>query len=252
MDVFYSGCTDIGRQRPLNEDSFFCGGLAGPETRFNPAVLLAVADGIGGHAAGAVASALAVDTLKAEVAERLVAGAAPADGEAILQEASLRANREILQKAAAEAGLAGMGTTLVAALVFGETASVSNVGDSRLYLARDGTLDQITRDHSWAAEQLRKAGLSETEAIRSPFRNMVTRSIGCAASVSVDTFRVALRPGDRLLLCSDGLHGCVKDKEILRILHKHESPEAACAALLAAADKAGGRDNITAVVALTR
>ncbi len=244
MRIHTAGRSDIGRKRDLNEDSFLCAEI-GP----GPAVLAAVADGIGGHSAGEVASASAVEILRADVAERLAASgsASPA---VVLGGAFLKANEAVFHQAKGTEHLNGMGTTLVALLVANGKAAAANVGDSRLYCVRDGALTQITRDHSWAAEQVRAKLMTEEDVARSPFRNMVTRSIGYAESLVVDTFELELRPGDALLLASDGLFGSIQAKDILKPFRRKKKPEDICRVLVRMAWKAGGRDNITAVVAL--
>jgi protein phosphatase len=175
-------------------------------------------------------------------------GPAALDGK-VLEDSFLRANREIYQKASRTAELGGMGTTLAAALLDGRRSVAANVGDSRIYRIRENELIQISRDHSWAAEQRRGRGLTVEDISRSPFRNMVTRSVGYTETILVDTFALDLQPGDKVLLCTDGLHGSLADPEILKIIRKLREPEETAAALVKAANKAGGRDNITAVVA---
>ncbi|MCX6559325.1 MAG: protein phosphatase 2C domain-containing protein [Candidatus Aminicenantes bacterium] len=244
MRILMAGLSDIGSRRDLNEDSWLCAELPGP------AFLLAVADGIGGHAAGEVASAAAIETLRAVTAERLTAAGAAPDLAAVLEEAFLRANESVFRQSSQTEHLNGMGTTMVAALIAGERAAAANVGDSRLYFVRDKAASQITADHSWAAEQARAGLLTEADVSRSPFRHMVTRSIGYAAALAVDTFVLDLRPGDGLLLSSDGLFGPLEAKDLLKPFRRKKHPEDICRALVRAADKAGSRDNITAVVAL--
>jgi serine/threonine protein phosphatase PrpC len=249
MKIRFSGRTDTGRKRPFNEDSFFCAGLSGPDPVPEPWVLLAVADGIGGHAAGEVASSMAVEILEKDISRQWAAGGPAALDGKVLEDSFLRANREIYQKASRTAELGGMGTTLAAALLDGRRSVAANVGDSRIYRIRKDELLQISRDHSWAAEQRRGRGLTAEDISRSPFRNMVTRSIGYTETILVDKFALDLRPGDGVLLCTDGLHGSLSDPEILKIICKIGDPEETAAALIKAANKAGGRDNITAIVA---
>jgi serine/threonine protein phosphatase PrpC len=249
MNIRFSGLSDAGRKRPFNEDRFICVELMGPAPGSEPWLLLAVADGIGGHAAGEVASAMAVEVLQKDVArQRAAAGPQAPDGK-VLEESFVRANREIFQKAAGNSQLGGMGTTLAAALLDGRGSVAANVGDSRIYRVRGDELAQISHDHSWAAEQKRGRGLTAEDIRRSPFRNMVTRSVGYTETILVDTFPIELRAGDAVLLCSDGLHGSLADAEILKIVRKHGDPGDAAKALIKAANKAGGRDNITAVLA---
>jgi serine/threonine protein phosphatase PrpC len=249
MRLLMAGLTDIGRKRELNEDSLLWAEILAGRAGSGPACLLAVADGIGGHSSGEVASATAVAAVRAAVSERLGA-AGPVPGlAAVLEEAFGKANEAVFHLASARNHMNGMGTTLVAVLVAGEKAVAANVGDSRLYLIREGALSQITVDHSWAAEQMRSRLMTEADINRSPFRNVVTRSIGGAERPAVDTFELDLRPGDRLLLASDGLYGPLQDKDILKPFRRKRKPEGICRALIRAACKAGGRDNITAVVA---
>ncbi len=249
MKIRFFGSTDTGRKRPFNEDRFLCTELSGPAPVSEPWVLLAVADGIGGHAAGEVASSMAMEILEKDVArQRTAAGSGILSGQ-VLEESFIRANREIFQKSARTAELGGMGTTLAAALTDGRRSVAANVGDSRVYRIRGNDLIQISHDHSWAAEQRRGRGLTAQDISRSPFRNMVTRSIGYTETILVDTFVLDLLPGDGVLLCTDGLHGSLTDAEILKAVRKHRDPGKASAALLKAANKAGGRDNITAVIA---
>lgn len=249
MNLQCQGRSDIGSQRKINEDRFAIADMSAsvpPAAR--PAFLLAVADGIGGHEGGEVASALAVETVHAFVSERLKAGTGPSA--AVLRDAFHRANEVVSGRSAKTEHLNGMGTTLVAVLTAGPRAAAANVGDSRCYHLREGALRQISRDHSWAAEQERLKILSPKDAAHSPFRNVVTRSIGSAERLVVDIFDLEVREGDALLLCTDGCHGALTDKDILKAFRKHDDPEDICRALVRAAAKAGSRDNITAVAAL--
>jgi serine/threonine protein phosphatase PrpC len=191
-----------------------------------------------------VASHLAVQTLRAEV--RNLNGRDPRE---CLLEVFQRANRLIFEKSVREPDLTGMGTTLAAAIAAGTRVVVANVGDSRLYLFRDGDLSQVTEDHSWAAEQRRRKLLSEHDIRQSPFRSMITRSLGYAEEVIVDTFAVEAEEDDVLLFCTDGLYGLVPVKRIARILKKSRDPKAACQALIETAKKEGGDDNVTVVIA---
>jgi len=239
------GLSDAGCVREVNEDNFLCLDLS-VGTAGLPAVsfLLAVADGIGGHAGGSVASALAVETLRREVRK-----ASEIDPKSGLTGAFQQANRTIFERALQEPVLKGMGTTLVAAIVAKTKIMAANVGDSRSYLYRDGDLTQLTEDHSWAAEQRRRNLLSEKDIRQSPFRSMITRSLGYSEEVMVDTFTVEAEEDDVLLFCTDGLYGLVPGKRIVKILKKHPEPKASCFALIEAAKDAGGEDNITVVIA---
>jgi protein phosphatase len=253
MRIEFFGHSYIGKKREFNEDSFLCadfsGNHAGPP---QPLYLFAVADGIGGHAGGEVASRLAIRTLNDNLAQRLGQGGPGLDLKNILEDSFHQANRKIFREGAEAERLAGMGTTLVAALITAKLATVANVGDSRLYLIRGNTPVQISQDHSWAAEQVRRKLLSEKEVGRSPFRNLVTRSLGYGPEIDVDSFRVPLLDGDWLLLCTDGLYGPLPERVLVKFFKKAGRPEDACRALIKAADKKGSQDNITAVVVSVR
>jgi serine/threonine protein phosphatase PrpC len=218
--------TDVGRVREGNEDSFMV---------HEP--LFAVADGMGGHQGGEVASKLALDRLRKAT-----------DGEIALVEAVQDANKTVFEKAAQDPGLAGMGTTLTAFLAEGETLRMAHVGDSRAYLLRDEDLQRITKDHTVVERLVEEGRLTPMEAEIHPQRSILTRAIGVEGDVQVDQASIDVRPGDRLLLCSDGLTGMVGEPEIQRILEEHGEPQAAADALVDAANEAGGQDNITAVV----
>ena len=240
------GRSDVGCVREVNEDNFLCLDLSphGPPGLLPEAFLLAVADGIGGHAGGSVASDLAVQTLRAEVQN--LDGRDPKD---CLLDVFQKANRLIFEKSVREPVLTGMGTTLSAAIVTGTRVAVANVGDSRLYLFRDGDLSRVTEDHSWAAEQRRRNFLSEHDIRHSPFRSMITRSLGYAEEVKVDAFAVEAEEDDVLLFCTDGLYGLVQGKRIAKILKKNRDPKEASRALIEAAKNGGGDDNVTVVIA---
>ncbi|MCJ7610672.1 MAG: Stp1/IreP family PP2C-type Ser/Thr phosphatase [Candidatus Aminicenantes bacterium] len=249
-DFEYFGHTDIGTKRESNEDNYLCLDLPlRPEVSGSPAVVLMVADGIGGQAGGAVASGLATEALKSFLVRRLKELTHPPDWRALLDESFHEANQKIFDKIAENINLTGMGTTLVAAVVLGGRAFVANVGDSRAYAIREDEIRQITEDHSWVAEQSRIRAMSEVEINRSPFRHMITRSLGFGPEIRMDFFEVDLEDGDFLLLCSDGLYSAVPDAEILKIFKKYDDPEKICRKLLKSANHSGGRDNITAVVA---
>ena len=229
------GATDVGRVRSNNQDQLLVADT-----------LFAVADGMGGHAAGEVASLAAIESLRAHYD-----GNRSADG---LADAVRAANRVVWERAKQGAELRGMGTTLTAvALIEGErddddVLAVVNVGDSRAYLFRDGELEQLTDDHS-VPEELRRAGrITDAEAAVHPQRNVLTRALGIEAEVEVDCFQVTPYRGDRLLLASDGLHNEVSDDDIATVLRKVRDPDEAAKRLLAMAKDHGGHDNITVVV----
>lgn len=228
--------THPGWVREINEDAYLAEALPGDD-----GWLVAVADGMGGHRAGEVASWLALRTLR----ERVVAGAALAD-------AVLAANEEVFRRQAGDPGLSGMGTTLTAAVIGrGGAVELCHVGDSRAYLLRQGYLARLTRDHSLVEEFVRSGALTEQEARRHPQRNLLTRAIGTDASVPVDETTVQLEPSDLLLLCSDGLSEALPDAMLADLLAAGGPGDvvARVDALIQAALAAGGGDNITAVLA---
>jgi PPM family protein phosphatase len=218
--------TDVGRVREGNEDSLLA-----------QQPLFAVADGMGGHQGGEVASKLALETLKKA-----------ADGQVALVQVVHQANRAVFDKAAQDPGLAGMGTTLTVFLVDGNTLRLAHVGDSRAYLLRDGQLQQITRDHTVVQRMVDEGRITAPEAQIHPQRSILTRALGVDEDVQVDQASIEPQPGDRLLLCSDGLTGMIEEDVILRILTQEPDPQAASDALVEAANQAGGQDNVTAMV----
>ncbi len=204
--------------------------------------LFAVADGMGGHAAGEVASRLAIDALFREYYT------APwRDPKANLIAAIAAANQRIFSQAATNAEMSGMGTTLVAALYLPEQWLIANVGDSRAYLFRNGRIKQVTQDHSWVAEQARSGILSAEEAAHHPLRNVITRSLGNEERVQPDIYELNARPEDILLLCSDGLSNLVSEKDMTGILKSYPLDDAA-EKLLALALERGAPDNVTLVL----
>jgi protein phosphatase len=246
------GASDAGKVRETNEDNFVCWDLGSRDPGAMPTFfLLAVADGIGGHAGGAVASGIAAEVLKEDLTAWAATRPRP-DVRAALAAVFQRVNRTIFERAAQAPELAGMGTTLTAAVVEGAAATVANVGDSRAYFVRDGKLLQITRDHSWIAEQRRRRLLSEDEIQNSPFKSMITRSLGFLEAIEVDTYDLTAEPGDYLLLCTDGLYGPLSAKRILKTFRRRKISKEISPALVEAAKDARGDDNITAVVARFR
>jgi serine/threonine protein phosphatase PrpC len=227
--------TDVGRTRSGNEDSYFCG-----------RTVFAVADGLGGHQGGEVASAAAVEPLAVLDGRDF---ATPAEAAEALAGAIAEANSAILERAAADPSLWGMGTTVTAAAVAGDLLQLAHVGDSRAYLLRDGTLDQRTTDHTVVGELVRRGRLTPAQAAIHPERSILTRAVGLDPRIPVDTpDPIDLHPGDQVLLCSDGLTEAVRDPQITEILSTQPDGNAACTALIDAANNAGGPDNITVVL----
>ena len=205
--------------------------------------LLIVADGMGGHAAGEVASEMAVSTVST-----LYYQDTNSDVATSLLRSIKYTNALIYQRAKQQAEHNGMGTTCVAAVLLDNRAYVANVGDSRAYLVHHGKAQQISQDHSWVAEQVRAGAMSETEARMHQMRNMITRSLGSLPEVEVDIFIEQMQAGDTLVLCSDGLSGMVSDDEIGQIV-EHYTPQQCVHHLIERANAYVGADNITALVA---
>jgi serine/threonine protein phosphatase PrpC len=235
--------TDVGRRRPHNED---CLGIYPPEidgTVPGRGKMFVVADGMGGYAAGEVASHIAVE----EALNSYFNASDTAIGDSLAR-ALQQANRAVIHEASREADHAGMGATMAVAVLLDRELYVANVGDSRVYLLHEGVLTQISRDHSWVADLVALGQITPEEALHHPRRNVVTRSIGGRPEVEVEVYPpLRLHSGDVVLLCSDGLWGMVVGDRIRTILESR-SAQAAADALVAAANEAGGHDNITAVV----
>lgn len=228
--------TSTGRVRDHNEDSYYAGEL-----------VAAVADGMGGHAAGEVASNLALQPVIA------LEGVPFPDAHSATQgliNAVLEANELVLSHASDNPDQSGMGTTLTAALIREDCLHLAHVGDSRAYLFRDNTLTQLTTDHTLVNRLILEGHLSEEEAKVHPHRSVITRAIGVDSGLEVDTLEppMPVIPGDRFLLCSDGLSGPVSDEQIAAILANERIPERACRRLIDAANSNGGPDNITTII----
>jgi PPM family protein phosphatase len=226
----YAVASDTGRRRRRNEDNYV---LAPP--------LFAVADGMGGAQAGEVASRLAASALEGGDSDGLDG---PERIDALIQEA----NRRIYDRASTDPAASGMGTTMTVALVEGMTVAIGHVGDSRAYLVRGEQMEQLTEDHSLVNELLKSGRLSEEEAHVHPQRSVITRAVGTDPDVDVDGFTIEAEEGDVFLLCSDGLSDMVADEEILELVHANRDDlDKAVKSLVAAANRGGGEDNITAV-----
>ena len=226
----YAVASDTGRRRRRNEDNY----VAAPP-------LFAVADGMGGAQAGEVASQLAASALEAASTDGLE-GTERID--ALIQEA----NRRIFDRASTDPTASGMGTTMTVALVDGMTVALGHVGDSRAYLVRGEQMEQLTDDHSLVNELVKTGKLSQQEAQVHPQRSVITRAVGTDPDVDVDGFTIEAEDGDIVLICSDGLSDMVDDEEILELVHQNRDDlDKAVKALVSAANRGGGEDNITAV-----
>jgi serine/threonine protein phosphatase PrpC len=240
------GTSDVGRKRQTNEDAFYIDDHVG---------LYVVADGMGGHAAGEVASQEAVETIYGMVKRGIRSLRALTDP---LDEAEVRKASRLMESAVQAAtymvysmaeldrGKSGMGTTISAMLILGAYAVTAQVGDSRIYRVVGDTVEQLTEDHTLIAWQLKQGLITPAEAKTSPHRNVITRAVGNREYVEVDTRLVGLEKGDRFLLCSDGLHGYLRDGDVAPIVKL--GGETATKQFIALANERGGKDNITAVL----
>jgi PPM family protein phosphatase len=257
IQIRAAGLTDVGRKRTMNEDSFATADALG---------LYVVADGMGGHAAGEVASRLAVESISRHISGTST-GVATAPSETTTQSldedlplparrvlAAIRlANQEIARSVRQDQSMRGMGTTVVLAYIQGRRAYIGSVGDSRAYLVRGGSIVQLTDDHTFVNEQVRAGTLTVAEARRHPARNILTRAVGSQEDVEADLIEQDLEPDDVLLLCSDGLTTMVDDRDILDVVRRQGGdPDRGCRALIDLANERGGDDNITAIMIQTR
>ena len=240
------GLSDVGHKRKSNEDAYFFDDALG---------LYIVGDGMGGHAAGEIASQEAVETVYGMV-KRGIANLhelrTPPDEQHVrtafrLMESAIQAaTYMVFSMAEMDRGKSGMGTTVSALLVLGDFAITAQVGDSRVYRARNTTVEQLTEDHTLIAWQIKQGLITPQEAQRSPHRNVITRAVGNRDYVQVDTALVDLLPGDRLLLCSDGLHGYLRDEDVVPTVALGQ--DAAVKRFIDLANERGGKDNITAIL----
>lgn len=240
MSVRFAARTDTGRRRRENQDQAIARALA------DGSILLAVADGAGGLPAGATASSAAIQAVEAAAAGGV--GDAPAR---FLERAVDAANRRVLAIGEADAAARGLASTLVLAVVRDGTAWIANIGDSRAMLFHDGALARLTEDDSLVAEQVRAGVLTDEQARVAPHRNIITRSLGLAADAAVEVVQAHVGEGDVLMLSSDGLHGVLTDAEIAALL-AGDDPGTIAARLIAAANDAGGPDNIAVAIAVER
>jgi len=242
-EVHVAGLTHEGLIRELNEDSWHFEEL-GART-----ALYAVADGMGGHDRGEVASSLAIETLFEEARKRLKRSKRRDVGtlKRLLRTSFQKANRAVLE--CGRNHESNMGTTLVTAMLYERSEALfANVGDSRAYLLRDGRLEQITRDHSLVAYLVQMGELTKEQARTHPSGNILVRSVGSTDDVEIDVFHIPLQAGDALLLCTDGLWSELPDEELQQVLASDPDPTAICQTLVDKGNDAGGKDNITCLV----
>jgi protein phosphatase len=239
MDLTVAARTDVGMIRSGNEDAFFAHATA-------QVGLFIVADGMGGHAAGEVASEMAVQIVSRELSS---VGDLHGDGVRDHVAHALReANRAIFERTLAESDKQGMGTTASVLILSGKRYLIGQVGDSRVYMLREGGLKQLTKDHSYVQEQVDAGLLTPEQARYHPYSNVITRCVGAGESIEPDTFAGEVKTGDVFLLASDGLTGMVDDRRLQQLLLSRASARRVVDALIAEANYRGGLDNITAIV----
>jgi PPM family protein phosphatase len=250
MNLKSVGLSHVGRQRQHNEDSFLVADQAN---------LFVVADGMGGHAAGEIASRIAVDSISEFILHtKEDDGTWPHAYDEKFRRSTNRlmaavrlSNTRVLEAMRKDARLRGMGTTVVACMAEEGVVSVAHVGDSRAYMIREGQLTRLTNDHSWVFEQVQAGMLTEAEAEKHPLRNVITRALGGALQVSPDAAEVESKAGDVYLLCSDGLTGMVSEEDILKLVTASDDLDNACQKLIDTANERGGLDNVTAILVKT-
>jgi serine/threonine protein phosphatase PrpC len=247
MGILSTGASDIGRKRKTNQDSI-C--LA------NEHHFYAVADGMGGHNGGDIASQLSVKVIP-EFLEKNPA----MEAQALMKNVILEVNRAILKKAEEQPELHGMGTTLSAIYFQGQTLVIGNVGDSRVYMINNNKIYQMTRDHSFVQEKLNMGIYTRDEAVKDPQKNVLVRSVGFEADINVDVFNYRVCKNDVFMICSDGLHGKVSDGDILQIIQQNindpstctiKDVEGAVTELIQQANDNGGQDNISVIIAVAQ
>jgi serine/threonine protein phosphatase PrpC len=269
MQLAAYALTDRGRRRPQNQDNVLCYTLQDSKT---PVGLYAVADGMGGQSAGEIASQIAIDTVREELGQFLenTVGATPSSGDAAitsrlvekdvpedapnlslvdaLSGAMQRCNNRIREHGTQNPDTAGLGSTLTVVMVTGDLALVGNIGDSRTYILRDGTIRSLTQDHSLVGSLVRQGLITEDDVYKHPQRNLIYNALGTRPEANPDIAMHRLQSGDILLLCSDGLWEMVRDEDIRSIVESLSDPTAAAASLVEAANENGGVDNISVVV----
>ena len=230
--------TDTGRKRELNEDYVY----ASDRPIGNLPNLFIVADGMGGHNAGDFASEFTVKTMVDEIEASF-----EKNPSIIFKKTIQTANQKLREIAAQDASKRGMGTTVVAATCLGKYLQVANVGDSRLYVIND-TIKQITTDHSYVEEMIRRGNLEREDARSNPNKNIITRAVGAKSEVQVDIYVMELKPGDLLLMCSDGLSNMLEDEDMRMIVKRQRDVVEMAEKLVEAANENGGKDNISVIL----
>lgn len=233
--IHFAGLTDVGLHRSANQDSYYLS----PQGD-----LFIVADGMGGHIGGQEASRIATEVIREYLMQHRASDDSP---DILLEQAILKANEAVIADQRQHPARADMGTTVVVAMVQDDELWCAHVGDSRLYILRESGFIQVTQDHTWVAQAMRSGDLSADQLAHHPWRHVLSQCIGREDLLEVETQRLQIEPGDRLLLCSDGLTEELSNDAIITYLQSAQTCEGAVAALVAAAKAQGGRDNITAV-----
>lgn len=236
----YAAGTDKGLLRDINEDSYMI--IPG---RSDTSCVFVIADGLGGHNSGEVASRMAVEYIRDNIGAEGCFDSADLSGK--LEALVKKVNTAVYERSLGSAEVSGMGTTLTMAVFAGSTLTAAHVGDSRLYLIRDGAIRQLTEDHSYIGELVRQGKLTREEAEKHPRKNIITRAIGSSPELEVDIISHQIEADDIYILCTDGLTNMVSESDIADIVSGSD-PEHACAKLIEAANKQGGEDNITVIV----
>ena len=244
--LLWGGCTDLGRTRPINEDGYYISEYS----KEYDAMYAVVADGMGGHKAGEVASSLAVEQVSYDVNRGFYGGMSVAELKDLLVTAVKHANRLVYDKSQEDQACLGMGTTLTLCFLEGDRGIVAHVGDSRAYLLRGESLHQITTDHSLVNELVTNGKITAEEAINHPQKNVITRALGTSQGVEIDLYEFTIQSGDILLLCSDGLSNMLSDSELAELMQtgREKALSDVAEQMVAAANEKGGLDNITAVL----
>lgn len=239
----FAAASHKGLVRENNED---CYRIIQGDGRKTPATFI-IADGMGGHNSGEVASRVAVDYSEQIIMQNGDRLKNSRHLPEFIQEIMEGANRKVFDLANRDITHTGMGTTMILSMVQGARMCTGHVGDSRLYMIRKGKIEKITQDHSLIEEMVRNGTITKTEASSHPRKNIITKALGCTGELQMDMYETRLKPYDKLLLCTDGLSNMVSEQEVLQILDREQEPGNACKALVQAANEYGGQDNITVI-----
>ena len=240
--MFICACSDVGKIRDINQDAYYY-------IEDDKLPIFIVADGMGGHKAGEVASNLAISTIirHYESSKQKILSKEMFIPQ-FLNESVELANDNLIEEASGDDELKGMGTTVTMCLILDNEVYIGHVGDSRAYLLRNGELSQITQDHSLVGELLRIGSITKDEAVNHPKKNIITRALGSNPKINVDVFNRELQNDDKIILCTDGLTNMVTEEKILEILLSSEIPSAVCSTLVNISNEAGGIDNTTIMI----